>query len=260
MVHESLQHMNSPIQLVGNVIPGGTTRFSAKGKEGLSIVHISFYQRNRQILCTDGHCSINCKNKNITCRNPDHQYMQVCSHLHTIFVNLDSVKGFFPDFFLQEEGHLSVIPEGPVNKDDVNIECQASGKFNIETGLWDYPALSKHKPKEMMDLQLVNSTLECNEITSSKKLNTSTGLYSSFICKPSPFNPDGTPKPCMCGHTYVEGSALIKNGTLFTRLGPVEVEYHETLCSAGEYKLPFTLGAEEESIFLKTSFTAAGDR
>ena len=92
-----------------------------------------------------------------------------------------------------------------------------------------------------MDLQLVNLTLECNEIISSKKLNTSTGLYSSFICKPSPFNPDGTPKACMCGHTYVEGSTHIKKGTLYTRLGPVEVEYHETLCSAGECKLPFTL-------------------
>ena len=63
----------------------------------------------------------------------------------------------------------------------------------------------------------------------------------------------------MCGHTYVEGSTPIKKGTLFTRLGPVEVEYHETLCSAGECKIPFTLGAEEKSIFLKTPFTAAGD-
>ena len=68
MVHKSLQHMNTLVQLVGNVIPGGTTRFSAKGKEGLSFVHISFYQRNAQILCIDGHCSINFKNKkNITC-------------------------------------------------------------------------------------------------------------------------------------------------------------------------------------------------
>ena len=98
-----------------------------------------------------------------------------------MFVNWDSVKGFFPDFFLQQEDHLSVIPDDPVNKDDVNIESQVSGKFNIETGLSDYPALSKHKPKEMMDPQLVNSTLECNETISSKKLNTSTGLYSSFI-------------------------------------------------------------------------------
>ena len=181
--------------------------------------------------------------------------MHVCSQ----FVNWDSVKGFFPDFFLQQEGHLSVIPDDPVNKDDVNIESQVSGKFNIETGIWDYPALSKHKPKEMMDLQLVNSTLEHNEIISSKKLNTSTGLYSSFIYKLSQFNPDGTPKACMCGHTFVEGSTPTKKGTLYTRLGPVEVEYHETLCSAGECKLPFTLGTEEKSIFLKTSFTATGD-
>ena len=73
-----------------------------------------------------------------------------------MFVNWNSVKGFFPDFFLQQEDDLSVIPDDPVNKDDVNIESQVSGKFNIETGLWDYPALLKHKPKEMMDPQLVN--------------------------------------------------------------------------------------------------------
>ena len=76
--------------------------------------------------------------------------MHVCSHLCTMFVNWDSVKGFFPDFFLQQEDHLSIIPD-PVNKDDVNIESQVSGKFYIETGLWNYPVLSKHKPKEMMD-------------------------------------------------------------------------------------------------------------
>ena len=127
--------------------------------------------------------------------------MHVCLHLCTIFVNWDSVKGFFPDFFLQQEDHLPVIPDDPVN-----IESQVSGKFNIETGLWNDPAVSKHKCKEMMDLQLVNSKLECDEIISSKKLNTSTGSYSSFICKPSLFNPDGTPKACICGNTYVEGS------------------------------------------------------
>ena len=72
MVHKSLQHMNDPVQLVSNVIQSGTTRFSAKGKESLAIVHITFYQGNAQILCTDGHCAINFKNrKNITWRDPD---------------------------------------------------------------------------------------------------------------------------------------------------------------------------------------------
>ena len=184
MVHQSLQHMNTPVQLVGNVIPGGTTRFSSKGKEGLSIVHISFYQGNAQILCTDGHCSINFKNKkNITRRDPDHQYTHMCSHLRTMFANWDSVKGFFPDYFLQDD--VGVIQDDPVNQDDINIGNQVSGKFNIQTGLWDYPALSKHKPKEMMDPEMVNATLQRNELISARKLNPSTGLYCSFICKPS---------------------------------------------------------------------------
>ena len=42
-------------------------------------------------------------------------------------------------------------------------------------------------------------------------------------------------------------------------MGPVEIEYHDTVCSAGQCSIPFTKGAEEKSIFLKTSLTAAGD-
>ena len=222
-------------------------------------MHISFYQGNAQILCTDGHCAINYKNKNITRQDPDHQYTHVCSHLRTMFANWDSVKGFFPDYFLQEEDDVGVIKEDPVNQDYINIGNQVSGKFNIQTGLWDYPALSKHKPKGMMDPELVNATLQRNELISARKLNPSTGLYCSFICKPSPFNPNGTVKPCMCGNQYVEGSTAIKKGTLYTRLGPAEIEFHETVCSGGQCKLAFTQGAEEKCIFLKSTFTAAGD-
>ena len=42
-----------------------------------------------------------------------------------------------------------------------------------------------------MDLELVNFTLEKNEMIASKKLNASTGLYSSYICKPLPVQEDG---------------------------------------------------------------------
>ena len=133
-----------------------------------------------------------------------------------MFANWDSVKGFFPDYFLQEEDDVGVIKEDPVNQDDINIGNQVSGKFNLQTGLWDYPTLSKHKPKDMMDPELVNATLQRNELISARKLNPSTGLYCSFICKPSPFNPNGTVKPCMCGSQYVEGSTAIKKGTLYT--------------------------------------------
>ena len=53
----------------------------------------------------------------------------------------------------------------------------------------------------------------------------------------------------MCGNQYVEGGTAIKKGTLYTRLGPAEIEFHETVCSEGQCKLAFTQGAEEKSIF-----------
>ena len=56
-----------------------------------------------------------------------------------MFANWDSVKGFFPDYFLQEEDDVGVIQEDPVNQDDISIGDQVSGKFNIQTGLWDHP-------------------------------------------------------------------------------------------------------------------------
>ena len=43
IVKESLQHMNQPIQLLGNVIDRGTTKFSVKETNSYLIVHISFY-------------------------------------------------------------------------------------------------------------------------------------------------------------------------------------------------------------------------
>ena len=110
-----------------------------------------------------------------------------------------------------------------------------------------------------MDPELVNFTLERNEMIASKKLNASTGLYSSCICKPSPVQEDGSAKTCNCGNVYLTDSVPIKKGTLYTRMGPVEIEYHDTVCSAGQCSIPFTKGAEKKSIFLKTSLTAAGD-
>ena len=110
-----------------------------------------------------------------------------------------------------------------------------------------------------MDPELVNFTLERNEMIASKKLNSSTGLYSSYICKPSPVQEDGSAKTCNCGNVYITDSAPVKKGTLYTRMGPVEIEYHHTVCSAGQCSMHFTKGAEEKSIFFKTSLTAAGD-
>ena len=120
-----------------------------------------------------------------------------------MFIHWDAVKGFFPHFFIQEEDGAIVHENDPVNEEDANIHPNLSGKFNIESGLWEYPALSQQKPREMMDPDLVNFTLERNEMIASKKLNASTGLYSSYICKPSPVQEDGSAKTCNCGNVYI---------------------------------------------------------
>ena len=54
-----------------------------------------------------------------------------------MFANWDSVKGFFPDYFLQEEDDVGVIQEDPVNQDDINIgtRCQGIQYSNWPVGL-----------------------------------------------------------------------------------------------------------------------------
>ena len=42
MVKESLQYINDPIQLAGNVINNGTTKFSVWGTENCSIINLCF--------------------------------------------------------------------------------------------------------------------------------------------------------------------------------------------------------------------------
>ena len=82
MVHESLQHMNDPVQLVGSVTDQGTMRFSYQGKEPYSLIHLSFYNKVCQVKCMEGICTVNFKNrKNITRRDPDHEATKMCSHL-----------------------------------------------------------------------------------------------------------------------------------------------------------------------------------
>ena len=42
MVKESLQYINDPVQLAGNVIDNGTTKFSVWGSANCSMINLSF--------------------------------------------------------------------------------------------------------------------------------------------------------------------------------------------------------------------------
>ena len=69
------------------------------------------------------------------------------------------MKGLFPEYFSSDndfDDTAGPMPED-VNTEDLNITSK-SGNFNIETGMWEYPFLSQHKPMNMHDVQLVQST------------------------------------------------------------------------------------------------------
>ena len=58
-VQDSLQFMNTPIQLTGNVLERGTTKFSVKGEDDtVEFVHITFQQGKCYAKCLGGICSV----------------------------------------------------------------------------------------------------------------------------------------------------------------------------------------------------------
>ena len=217
----------------------------------------------------DGICAANFRNdKNITRRDPDHQATKMCLHLRTLFSHFGYVKGFFPDYFMdsidenEEEEQFVVSPpdNDAVNNDDANLPRSLSGHFDVASGLWKYPALSSHKPKEMNDPDLVNCTQQCNDYISSCKLDHAMGLYTGYILKPSPLDTTGQPKSCNCGNTYSEEGTYVGKGTVYTCMGPLQLKYYDTICQMGTCKIPYTQAAEEKGIFLKSAHTGAGDK
>ena len=103
IVKESLQHMNQPIQLLGNVIDRGTTKFSVKGTNSYSIVHISFYLGKCMSTCLDGVCaSLFKRHKKTHKRISISNRSKCCSHLNMLCDNIEYVKAFFPHYFEKE--------------------------------------------------------------------------------------------------------------------------------------------------------------
>ena len=162
---------------------------------------------------------------------------------------------------IEEEQFIVGAPDSDaVNNEDANLPRSLTGHFDVARGLWKYPAISTHKPKEMQDPHTVNCTQECNEYISSYKLDHATGLYTGYILKPSPLDPTSQPKSYNCGSIYSEEGAYVGKGTVYTCMGPLQVKYYDTICQMGTCKIPYTQAAEEKGIFLKTTHTGAGDK
>ena len=99
------------------------------------------------------------------------------------------------------------------NMQDIDIGTKFTGKFNVETGLWDYQALSHQKPSKMMDTKLIQNAKDKNKYITSININESTGLYGSYEVKPAVVNPDGTPIQYQCRSQFSEESPTIFEGS-----------------------------------------------
>ena len=159
-VKNSLQYMNDPIQLCGSVLEKGTTKFSVKGEDDTTqFIHITFQQNNCYAKCMGGLCGVELQaKKKLPLLHSITEMPNLCEHMKRIVRHIDHIKSFFPTYFNKDN---DILPSGemeePVNNDDAGLIVK-DGSFNIETGLWEYPTLSAHKQKEMMDEKLHNAT------------------------------------------------------------------------------------------------------
>lgn len=257
MVQNSLQFMNDEVQLTGSVLSTGTTKFSVKGEETYSTVHMSFYRNRCFAKCTESLCSARINKKKIVKTEMLSTSKNLCSHLTTLIKQIDLVKAFFPNFFEEKEEEVCDTPGIEINNEDVNISTGMEGSFNTTTGLWTYKSLSQHKPYEMLDAKLIQCTKERNQVVSNTPPDVS-GNLPKYPLKPEDTNPDGSQKMGHCGMPLTD---YIQKGvaTIYTRNSPMECRYFNLKCTTGCCEESFQEVAKEKGIFFSSSKTAAAD-
>ena len=267
IVKSSFQSMNDPVQLLGYPVPKGTTKYSVKGNNDLSVVNISFPHGKCYAQCQNGMCKARMQNKKkIPKQFKISATAHLCSHLNTLYTHMEILKENFPEYFItssevEVETDHTYISNNSENMEDSNLTKKVPGSFNISTGLWEYKALSTHKPHEMFDPCLIKHTQERNSLICDQKLNSSSGVYCSLNLMPKKNDENGQTLPCDCGEGYGDSSTYINisNATLYTRMGPVDCKFADLKCSSGKCMQSYKKDAQEKGIFFYSSHTCAGD-
>ena len=120
-------------KLLGNVIETWATKFSVKGMDLYSIVHISFYLGKCMATCLHGICASLYKTHNkvpkiISINNKS----KCCSHLNTMYDNIEYVKSFFPHYFKQNTYEMNDVPPVPPQE-----EVKQAQTFWQHDGSWN---------------------------------------------------------------------------------------------------------------------------
>ena len=118
MVKRSLQYINEPYVLLGNMHLTSTTKFSIKGLEEdkYSTVHITFEYGKCIVTCTHGMCAVQMHNKNKIPKSAKvENFKGHCLHIQTITVHMESVKSYFPEYFESDHENFQEKPRHEEN-------------------------------------------------------------------------------------------------------------------------------------------------
>lgn len=174
---DGFSSMTEPVVLLGSVLPKSSTKFSVAGNKGgdYAIVHVSFTGTTCWVNCQNGLCDPFHQNKkkipkSISVKEEE----KLCPHLKVIWQkrHQEQLHGIFPRQFAGGDPEKENLEEGDGNiegeegeegeeveeveeeedslntEDDADISSELGEDvvFNTETGLWNYPAKSKHQP------------------------------------------------------------------------------------------------------------------
>ena len=268
-ISKTLQFIEDPVHLLGSVFPKATTKFSVAGSDCYSTINISFPNGKCYAKCLNGMCAANLRNKkkipkSLSLKEKD----KLCSHIRTLSDHLEYVQAFFPDYFGDDavpNAQENLAPPPPqqdiANNDDINIRPDQEVHFDYNTGLWSFPALSKHKPVGENSMDLLNSTKLRNDVTVSHNMNDDSGVYQDYSLTPGFIENNGNFKMCACGAGYNENCVpkLQFEANMFTRMGVVLCKCYNVECSSGNCELSYEEAAAEQNVFFYTKATCAGD-
>ena len=101
LVQDSLSNMNIEIQLVGNVVPSSSTKFSVQGTfSSFSIVSLTFPHGKMCARCSNGLCGVAMHNrKSITKNVTKEDRKPLCLQIKTMCKEMEYIESIFPEYF-----------------------------------------------------------------------------------------------------------------------------------------------------------------
>ena len=122
IVKSSIQFMNDPVLLLGDVLCTGTTKYLVKGNDYFALVTINFAGGICYIQWHSGFCAaVNINKKRMPWSAKLNESAKLCSHLETSYTNIERIKSHFPEYF-NESSEVNDVNEHGNIEEDINTD------------------------------------------------------------------------------------------------------------------------------------------